>query len=59
VAAALQPRAYRRIPDDLAQTFTRLGSVTQLAAHYQVPRHTAQGWINRLRREAQQGTDDA
>lgn len=51
--ASLRPRAYRRIPTDLADTFAELGSVTKVAAHYGVPRHTAQGWINRLRREAE------
>ena len=52
-SASLRPRAYRRIPPDLREAFARLGSVTEVAAHYDVPRHTAQGWINRLRRELQ------
>jgi hypothetical protein len=52
VAPLLQRRAYRRLPEDLAETFARLGSVTKVAAHYGVPRHTAQGWINRLRSKA-------
>jgi hypothetical protein len=42
-------RAYRRMPDDLADVFARLGSVTRVAEHYAVPRHTAQGWVGRLR----------
>jgi hypothetical protein len=42
-------RAYRRMPDDLADVFGSLGSVTRVAEHYSVPRHTAQGWIGRLR----------
>jgi hypothetical protein len=45
-------RAYRRIPDDLAATYATTGSVTAVAKHYGVPRHTAQGWIGRLRRQA-------
>ena len=49
--ATLDARVYRRMPDDLVETFAKIGSVTQLAKHYRVPRHTAQGWINRLRRQ--------
>jgi hypothetical protein len=45
-------RAYRKLPDDLLAVFARIGSVTGLAAHYGVPRHTAQGWINRTRQRA-------
>lgn len=45
-------RAYRRMPDDLAATYAAVGSVTALAAHYGVPRHAAQGWIGRMRRQA-------
>ncbi|HKT06106.1 MAG TPA: hypothetical protein VJT31_41905, partial [Rugosimonospora sp.] len=44
-------RAYRRMPDDLATTYQQLSSITALAAHYDVPRHTAQGWMNRLRKQ--------
>jgi hypothetical protein len=44
-------RAYRRMPDDLAATYAESGSVTAVARHYGVPRHTAQGWIGRLRRQ--------
>jgi len=45
-------RAYRKIPDDLLARFAEIRSVTGLAAHYGVPRHTAQGWINRTRQRA-------
>jgi hypothetical protein len=38
------------MPEDVAETFAQIGSVTALAVHYGVPRHTAQGWVNRLRR---------
>jgi hypothetical protein len=48
-------RAYRRMPDDLAKTYQELGSITGLAAHYGVPRHTAQGWMNRLRKQGLAG----
>jgi hypothetical protein len=44
-------RAYRRMPDDVVNTYAQLHSITALAAHYGVPRHTAQGWMNRLRKQ--------
>jgi hypothetical protein len=42
-------RVYRRTPDDLAAVFEQVETVAGVAAHYQVPRHTAQGWVSRLR----------
>jgi hypothetical protein len=42
-------RAYRRMPEDLAAVFTRVGGATAAAEHYGVPRHTVQGWLRRLR----------
>ncbi|WP_432832687.1 hypothetical protein [Dactylosporangium sp. CA-092794] len=48
-AAPLPTRAYRRMPDDLAEVYTQARSVNAVAAHYGVPRHTAQGWMIRLR----------
>jgi hypothetical protein len=42
-------RVYRRMPDDLADVYAQTQSVTAVARHYDVPRHTAQGWMNRLR----------
>lgn len=45
-------RVYRRTPDDLAAVFERVGTVAGIAAHYQVPRYTAQGWVSRLRAAA-------
>jgi hypothetical protein len=44
-----RPRTYRRMPPDLAEVYASVESVTAVAAHYNVPRHTAQGWIGRLR----------
>ncbi|MBO0868349.1 MAG: hypothetical protein J2P15_07255, partial [Micromonosporaceae bacterium] len=44
-----QTRAYRRMPDDIVTVFRQAGGVTRTAEHYGVPRHTAQGWIRRLR----------
>ncbi|MEV6096229.1 hypothetical protein [Nocardia sp. NPDC051981] len=45
-------RAYRRMPapEDLRKSFEQIGTVTGLAKYYQVPRHTAQGWIGRLKK---------
>lgn len=51
-AAATEGRAYRRMPDDIAAVFAETGGVTAVARHYGVPRHTAQGWIGRLRRQS-------
>jgi hypothetical protein len=42
-------RVYRRMPDDLAEVYAQHGTVVAVAKHYGVPRHTAQGWIGRLR----------
>ena len=50
-AAVSGARAYRRMPDDLAAVYAKSDSVTAVARHYGVPRHTAQGWIGRLRRQ--------
>jgi hypothetical protein len=50
-SAANDRRAYRRTPDDFVAVFTRLGSVTETAGHFGVPRHTAQGWVRRLRQQ--------
>jgi hypothetical protein len=46
-------RAYRRMPDDLLEVYQRIGSVTAVAEHYQVPRHTVHGWLRRLRGQGQ------
>jgi hypothetical protein len=45
-------RTYRRMPDDFTTVATRLNSASAIAEHYQVPRHTAQGWLRRLRTAA-------
>jgi hypothetical protein len=50
-AGSSDMRAYRRMPDDLAETYGTLKNITALAGHYGVPRHTAQGWMNRLRKQ--------
>jgi hypothetical protein len=49
-------RPYRRMPeaDEVLATLDRLGTVTAVAEHYGVPRHTAQGWVSRIRKS--QGT---
>ena len=53
-AAAEAPsasRAYRRMPaqDEVLAAWNDSHSATALAAHFDVPRHTAQGWLRRLR----------
>lgn len=44
-------RAYRRMPaqDDVVAAWNQSHSASALAAHFDVPRHTAQGWLRRLR----------
>ncbi|TYC20825.1 hypothetical protein FXF52_29265 [Micromonospora sp. MP36] len=42
-------RVYRRSPDDLESVYQQAGSAAAVADHYNVPRHTAQGWIRTLR----------
>ncbi|MET0493184.1 MAG: hypothetical protein ABW000_08650 [Actinoplanes sp.] len=46
---AASGRVYRRTPDDLAEVFEQVETVAGIAEHYEVPRYTAQGWVNRLR----------
>lgn len=45
-------RAYRRMPDaaEVLNTYEAVGTISALAREYGVPRHTAQGWMSRLRR---------
>ncbi len=49
--AASMDRAYRRMPDvaTLRAVYAQTHTITGLAAHFGVPRHTAQGWVTRLR----------
>lgn len=42
-------RAYRRMPDDIAAVHRQAGTARAVADHYGVPRHTATGWLRRLR----------
>lgn len=44
-------RAYRRMPDDVVEVYRQSGGATAMANHYGVPRHTAQGWLRRLRQQ--------
>jgi hypothetical protein len=50
-AAAANGRAYRRMPDDFATVYQQAGTAAAVADHYDVPRHTAHGWIRRLREQ--------
>ncbi|TQN28391.1 hypothetical protein FHX37_3728 [Haloactinospora alba] len=45
-------RPYRRMPakEDVKARFLETRSVGKLARHYDVPRYTAQAWVDRLRR---------
>jgi hypothetical protein len=44
-------RAYRRMPDqdEVVAAWQSSGSTSAVAAHFAVPRHTASGWLRRLR----------
>jgi hypothetical protein len=46
-----ETRAYRRMPEpaEVLAAYQESGSITKLAEHYGVPRHTANGWARRLR----------
>ena len=52
-AAPAGERAYRRMPnpDEVLDAYRQVGTVSGLAEHFGVPRHTVQGWARRLRRE--------
>jgi transposase-like protein len=38
-------------PAEVLAAYARAGSITGLAQHYGVPRHTANGWARRLRNQ--------
>jgi hypothetical protein len=44
-------RAYRRMPEpsEVLDAYRQVGGTTALARHFGVPRHTATGWLRRLR----------
>jgi hypothetical protein len=44
-------RPYRRMPEatEVLAAYQRIGTITGLAEHYGVPRHTATAWARRLR----------
>jgi hypothetical protein len=44
-------RAYRRMPepDQVMDVYRETGSITAVAEHFDVPRHTVAGWARRLR----------
>jgi hypothetical protein len=50
-AEASGKRAYRRMPDPakVLAAYAKTGSLSALAAHFDVPRHTVVGWARRLR----------
>jgi len=50
-ATATGRRAYRRMPEasEVLDAYRQVGGTTALARHFGVPRHTATGWLRRLR----------
>jgi hypothetical protein len=50
-APAKAGRAYRRMPaqEEVLAAWNETRSATQVANHFDVPRHTATGWLRRLR----------
>ncbi|MFC0531129.1 helix-turn-helix domain-containing protein [Phytohabitans kaempferiae] len=46
-------RAYRRMPeaDQVMDVYRQTGSITAVAEHFGVPRHTVAGWARRLRQQ--------
>jgi hypothetical protein len=53
------PRVYRRMPDpvELQRAYEETGSIIGVAKRFDVPAHTAQGWIGRLRRRSADRSD--
>lgn len=45
-------RPYRRMPDDFTETYAQTQTVSALADHYDVPRHTVNGWIRRIKEQS-------
>jgi hypothetical protein len=46
-------RVYRKAPSlaDLETVYTETGTISGVAEHFDVPVHTAQGWVTRMRRK--------
>ncbi|HKS98927.1 MAG TPA: hypothetical protein VJT31_05290, partial [Rugosimonospora sp.] len=46
-------RAYRKAPElpELEAVYLETGTIAGVAEHFDVPVHTAQGWITRMRRK--------
>jgi outer membrane biosynthesis protein TonB len=42
-------RTYRRAPEDLETVLRQAGTAAAVADHYGVPKHTAYGWLRKLR----------
>lgn len=58
-AQAPKERPYRRMPDvdEVKAVMERTQSVGKVARHFDVPRYTAQAWIDRLRRTGRLDAD--
>ncbi|GIF02130.1 hypothetical protein Ari01nite_95940 [Paractinoplanes rishiriensis] len=50
-AAKSTERVYRKMPDDFAAVYRQAGATAAIADHYGVPRHTAQGWVSRYKKQ--------
>jgi hypothetical protein len=46
-------RTYRRMPDsaEVWKIYEQVGTIAGVAKHFGIPRHTAQGWMTRLRKQ--------
>lgn len=51
-AAGGKERVYRRMPEDFADVYRQASTAAAIVDHYDVPRHTAQGWIRRFKATA-------
>jgi hypothetical protein len=45
---------YRRMPNtaEVLAAYEQIGTITGIAKHFGVPRHTAQGWMTRIRKRS-------
>jgi hypothetical protein len=52
-SASRSGRTYRRMPDtaEVLAAYEQIGTVTGMAQYFGVPRHTAQAWMARIRKQ--------
>jgi hypothetical protein len=53
-SASPSDRTYRRMPKtaEVLAAYEQIGTITGVAKHFGVPRHTAQGWMTRIRKRS-------